>query len=410
MSGSLGNFWPWRRPGRRIYLDYAAATPVAREVLQVMQPHWRGNFGNASAVYAEGREAKAAVEEARQSLARAFALKPEGVVFTSGGTESNQLAIFGVVEAAREAGRPYHDMEIVTSPLEHPSIAKALEELSVMRGVIIRQVPVGPAGRLDPKAVAEALSPQTVLVTCVYADSELGIAQPIREMAREIKAFNETSGGKVIFHTDAAQAPLWLNCNLEYLQADLVSLDAAKCYGPKGVGVLLKRSGVTLAPRALGGGQETGLRAGTEPTPLIVGAALALARAQAGHKERSARVVSLRDDCLKQLEMIEGVLINGNREHRLANNINVSIPGIDTEFLVVTFDTKGIAVSTKSACKGNSGRTSSNVFALYNDSSRANSTLRVTLGEETTASELNRFVIVLKEQLEKMRKQVFMLK
>jgi cysteine desulfurase len=225
-----------------------------------------------------------------------------------------------------------------------------------------------------------------------------------------VRAFEKESGARILVHTDAAQAPLWLSCALDSLGVDVLSLDAGKCYGPKGVGVLACVHDAHLAPHFFGGDQEGGLRPGTENTGLIVGAAESLCIAQDGYKSRSERATVLRDIFFAQLETIEGVVRNGSQEDRVANNINISIPGIDSEFAVITLDEKGIACATKSACGGARGDGSSVVFAITQDKERATSTLRFSLGEETTIQELEQTGAILKAHVAKIRAALALLK
>ncbi len=241
------------------------------------------------------------------------------------------------------------------------------------------------------------LTAKTVLVTCALVNSEIGTIQPIPKIARIVRAFEKESGTHILVHTDAAQAPLWLSCALDSLGADMLSLDAGKCYGPKGVGVLAKRHGVSLTPILHGGAQELGLRAGTENTALIVGCANAIVRAQEGYIARSEKILKLREYFIELLlRDIPDAVLNGSRTDRVVNNVNISLPKFDTEYAVIWLDAKGIAVSTKSACSTGGGG-SAVVREMTNDASRASSTIRFSLGEETTKDEIERAVSVLLE-------------
>jgi len=387
---------------KRIYLDHAAATPVRKEVLKAMEPYWQSVFGNAGAIHQEGAAAKRAIEEARTSLARVLHVRPEGVVFTGSGTESNNLAIMGIVKALHAKGMAYADMEVVTTSIEHPSVSSTLSELRCW-GVSVVTLPLGEDGLVDVSACAKVFTPKTVLVACAYVNSEIGVIEPVGKIARLAKEAARSFGTHIYMHVDAAQAPLWLSCELDKLGADTLALDAGKCYGPKGVGVLAFAHGVSFLPVTFGGAQEGGLRPGTENTPLIVGASKALITAQGGYKERSEKVAKKRNTFIEKLLALEGVFLNGSRTHRVANNINISIPGIDSEFAVIVLDEKGIACSTKSACGGAKGDGSSVVRALTGDEARARSTLRFTLGEETTDAELHTAYVHLRDHLAKTR-------
>lgn len=374
---------------KRVYADFAAATPLRKEVEDAMRPYWRSSFGNASAIHAEGLAAKRGIEAARSQIAQLLHVRSEGVTFTGSGTESNNLALIGVVEGLHQTGRAYADMEIVAAPIEHPSILETLEHLRA-RGVRITHLPIGEDGRIDVAAAAAAFSPQTVLLTCAYVNSEIGVIQPLQGLSRAMKAFAEKNGTSILFHTDAAQAPLWLPCALDQLGVDLLSLDAGKCYGPKGIGILARRHGIALAPILFGGPQEGGMRASTENVPLIIGAEVALRIAQERYKERAAKTIQVRDELIRRLCEIPGAVLNGSASERVANNVNISIEGMDGEYAVVVLDSRGIAASTRSACSGAAGSGSTVVRAISGSEDRASSTLRFTLGESTTHSDIAR--------------------
>lgn len=357
--------------------------------------------GNASAIHAEGREAKQTLNMARQEIATLLGVRAEGVIFTGSGTESNNLAILGLLKDRYEAGTPYKEMEVVTLKTEHSSIIKPLAYLE-KKGVKIHYLAVESSGLVSPKALAAVLSPRTVLVTITYVNSEVGTVQPLRRLARVIRKYEQEHGRKIIFHTDAAQAPLWEPLSLEQLDVDLMSLDARKFGGPKNVGLLVWQKGVKLAPLIYGGGQEGGLRPGTEDVGGALGAVIGLRLATVGQAERVARVRARRDYLLTELRKVQpDLLVNGSLEtdERVANNLNISLPGVDTEYATVVFDTYGVAVGTKSACAGAGGGESTVVRALYDDPARACATLRITLGPETTTADCDYLVQVFKSQV-----------
>ena len=391
----------WLRP-KHIYLDYAAATPLRPSVREVMEPYQSVVYANPSAIHRAGTSARAAIDQSRQQIARILEVRPEGVVFTGNGTESNNLAIYGLVRRLVESGRSFTDMEIITTATEHPSVLEVVNHLADY-GLKVRYCPVNEEGLIKSSELSALLTEKTVLVSFAYANSETGVVQPVRQLVKAVKDFSRQHHTKIRVHLDAAQAPLWLPCQLNRLGVDLMTLDAGKCYGPKGVGVLIKRHGVDLKPVLLGGGQEFGLRAGTENTAGIVGAAKAIVTAQEGHQERSESVAKLRDEFIKELETIDGLVLNGHCTKRLANNVNVSIPGLDTEFAVVALDREGIVASTKSACSGASGSGSATVLAMTQNRDRANSTIRFSLGEETTHSDLKKTVQSLHKHIIKMK-------
>lgn len=388
---------PWLK--KRIYLDYAAATPVSREVKQVMLPYMSGDFANPGAIHSEGQKAKQALEEARSMVAATLGVRSEGVIFTSNGTEANNLAIIGLVKSLRRnEGIPYEDIEIITTALEHPSIKEALVQLSAMK-VVVTEVPVNEEGIINPQDLAKAISERTRLVTFAYANSEIGVVQNVSRLVREVRKVEKEVGHKIFVHVDAAQAPLWLPCKLPPLGVNMMSLDAGKCEGPKGVGMLVTHGAVPLLPLLYGGGQESGLRPGTEAVPLIVGAAKALQLAQETFKDRAERVSKIRDEFFEIItSRYQDIIINGPKgENRLANNINISLPGFDTEYAVVYLDKHGVSASTKSACAGAGGGESAVVKAVSGDETRAKSTLRLTLGPKTSLADLEKTLSIIQK-------------
>lgn len=388
---------------KRIYLDFAASTPLHPEVLSVMLPFLGNSFGNPSAIHSEGQKSRNAIEESRQKVATVLGLRPTGITFTSGGTESNNLAIIGLFKKLHASGRAYSDMEMITTKLEHPSISELIPTLEE-KGVIVKLLEVNAEGKIQVPALEKLLSTKTVLVTFAYANSEVGVVQSVARLARVIRKFEKENATKIFLHIDAAQAPLWLPCKLEALGVDMMSLDVGKCCGPKGIGILAKREGVELSSVAFGGGQEQGLRPGTENVAGVAGAAKALELAQSGFQSRAEKVSKVRDEFFKMMNSyLTNVSINGALgEDRLANNINISLVGFDTEFAVVYLDSKGVAASTKSACAGAGSGLSTVVFAMIGDIERAKSTLRLTLGEEGTVEDMKEVLEILKKYQEKM--------
>jgi cysteine desulfurase len=403
MFGFFARLFAWRRPVRRIHLDYASGTPVHPTVLRVMQPYFNKVWANPSALYQEGIEAQRAVAHARTRIAQTLRVRPHDVTFTSGGTEANNLALIGLVEKLHADGRPFADMEIITTHIEHPSILEAAAMLAA-RGVQITYVPVHESGLIDIATLKTLLTEKTVLVTCAYVNSEIGVIQDVKKITRTVRAWNTAHAAHVRVHVDGCQAPLWLSCAMDMLGADLLTLDAGKCSGPKGVGLLIHRRQTPLTPISFGGGQESGLRSGTENVPLIVGCAEALVRAQKGYEERSKKVAELRDYFFTLLEtQVPECVVNGDREHRVANNVHVSIPGYDSDYVVIWLDAHGVAASTKSACGVGNGNGSSVVRALTHDEDRARSTIRFTLAETTTRREVEMATSLLATHVRRMR-------
>ncbi len=386
---------------KRVYLDYAAATPMLPEVQKIITETYNF-FANPSAIHKEGVEARRLLEAARLKLGRLLKVRPEGVVFTGNGTESNNLAIYGLLRKLRESGKEFSDMAVISTQLEHPSITKVLEHLEEL-GVEVRYVKVEESGLVSISSFNDLLDEKVVLVTLAYVNSEIGVVQPVSKLARTVKKFNQVSDTNIKVHTDAAQAPLWLPCQFDVLGVDMLSLDAGKCNGPKGVGVLALRHGVQLSGVLLGGGQEFGLRSGTENLPQILGSVEAIVLAQEGREERSAAVATLRDELIKALQAIDGVVVNGSLENRVANNVNVSISGVDGEFAVISMDEAGFAISTKSACSGAGGGGSKVVETISGDAARAATTLRITLGPENTKADITHFVAALSTHVDQVR-------
>ena len=388
---------------KRIYLDYAAATPLSPTAFTAMKPYLEGNFGNPSAIHAEGVVARQAIETARESIALMSQVRPEYVTFTGGGTEGNNLAIFGVIQAQRSKGRAYTDMEVITTKIEHPSIGIAMQQLAQL-GVRVRYINVDEAGKIKIDHLKELLSPQTILVSVAYANSEIGTIQPLHAIKKAVSESEQKNDLQIFFHVDAAQAPLWTSCLSATVGADMLVLDFAKCHGPKGTGAVIRSRRAELTPTVYGGGQENNLRPGTENVPGIVGAAVAFVEAQQDWKERAQRVSQVRDEAVEILiQAVPGIVFNGAQgDERLANNLNISIPGLDTEFTAVVLDSKGFAVSTKSACAGAGGGESAVVKEITGDSIRAASTLRFSLSPETSVQDMKKLAVVLNAHVQQM--------
>src|SRR3989338_7726900 len=339
----------YREKGVRVYLDNASAMPINREVKKAMDKYMTDEFGNPNSIHKMGVVAKNAVENARKNVALAFNSHSDEIIFNSGGTEGNNAAIFGVFNRLRKNGVKYSDMRAVTTNIEHSSVLECFKELE-SRGVEVDYAPVDGNGIIDPKKIKELLKPETVLVSVMYANNEIGTIQPIKEIAKVIRNFrkNLSSASSPLppttyhlqpipyphFHTDACQAPLFLNLNVQELGVDLMTIDGQKIYGPKGVGALFIKRGVMIEPIIYGGGQEKGLRSGTENVPLIVGLAKAVEIAGKNRIKNSERISEVRDYGIRKIEeKIPRAVLNGDRIKRLPNNINISIPGMDPEFV-----------------------------------------------------------------------------
>lgn len=381
---------------KRVYLDYASAMPTDKAVFSVMKPHMLEFFGNPGANHEEGRLAKEALDEARASVADVVKVKKEEVVFTSGATEANSLAIIGHIEGLRKQGRTYKDMHVVTSAIEHVNVLRSVEALKE-KGVLVSVVFPNKDGLVSPESIAEVLTNKTVLVSIQYVNSEIGTIMPLRKIKQALFKFNKD----IVLHTDAAQAALFLPVLLGQIDVDLMTLDGQKFGGPRSSGVLIKRRGVPLASLLFGGGQEGGLRPGTENVALAVGFAHALKHAQEVWEERAKEITLLRNWTINEIEKeVENVYVNGSLEKRIANNINISFIGRDSEYLAALLDKKGFAVSTKITCDTGAGQGSDVVRIISGDEKRALSTLRITLGPTTSKEEMKRFVKALTESVE----------
>ncbi|MBY0537775.1 cysteine desulfurase [Patescibacteria group bacterium] len=385
-------------------MDHASATPMLPEVFTAMTPYLTELFGNPGSIHTEGQTAKAAVTNARTKVARALSVQPECVTFTSGGTESNNLGIIGVVKARHESGIPYEQIEIITTLIEHPATGKTFEYLGGL-GVVVKYVPVDEGGQIILSQLQALLTPATLLVSVAYVNSEIGVIQDIGAISRVISKYTKQQAIDIFLHIDAAQAPLWLPCELSRLGCDLMSLDAGKFGGPKGVGALVHQKRVPISPISFGGRQEQGLRPGTESVASIVGFAKAFELAQSSWQSNAEKVGALQQYFYQKLsELIPTAVINGVvSDARVVNNINVSIPGIDSEFAVVTLDVAGIAISTKSACSSAGGGASQVVQTITNDTARASTTLRFSLGLQTSTQDIDRALTELAHHVAKIR-------
>jgi len=366
-----------------IYLDYAATTPVDPRVAAAMAPYLTERFGNASSVHSFGQEAREAVERARAQIAAALGAAPDEVVFTSGATEADNFALFGVAEALRERGR-----HVVVSAVEHHAVLEPAHVLAA-RGFEVTVLPVDGAGRVDPDAVRRALRPDTILVSVMHANNEIGTIQPVAEIGRL------TRERGVCFHCDAAQTFGLLPIDVDALGVDLLALSAHKRYGPKGVGALYIRRGTPLVRFLHGGSQERNRRAGTLNVPAIVGFGEAVRIALAEREAEVARLRRLRDRLIAGLLALEGARLNGHPTERLPGNVNVSFRGADSESLLLALDLQGIAASSGSACTAGSLEPSHVLSAIGLAPEEAAGTLRFSLGRWTGEAEVDRVLEVM---------------
>ena len=375
-----------------IYLDHAATTPVRPEVVDAMRPYWSDLGGNPSSVYQWGRQARRAVDEARATVAAILGARPQEVIFTSGGTESDNAAIKGVAFASR--GRGNH---IITTAVEHHAVLHTCQWLEQF-GFQTTYLPVDRCGLVDPRAVEAAITDQTVLITVMYANNEIGTIEPIAEIGRIARA------RRIPFHTDAVQAGGALDLDVNRLGVDLLSLSGHKFYGPKGVGVLYVRSGARWQPQQQGGAQERDRRAGTENTPGIVGLATALKLAYDELGQSNAHVQMLRD------RLIEGVLaripdceLTGHPVRRLPNNASFVFKYVEGESILLSLDVRGIYASSASACTSGALEPSHVITALGLSAAAARGSLRLTTGTENTVEEIDQVLDELPRAIETLR-------
>lgn len=406
---------------REVYLDHAATTYLDPRVKESMEPYWSEEYGNPSSLYRKGRRAKEALDNARQTVARILNCRPEEIIFTGGGTEAINLAIFGAARSYSFVQKreltdcsPGH---IITSKIEHHAVLHSMEALE-KEGFEITYLDVDEYGLVNPEDVRRALRPDTIMVSIMYANNEIGTIEPISEIAKVIKEYRmekekfeirnskfEIAGKTPFFLTDACQAAGALDLDVQKLGADLLAFNGSKIYGPKGVGALYARRGLRLKPLIYGGGQENNLRSGTENVPGIVGLAKALELAQKEREKENARLTELRDYLIKRLlSEIPKTILNGHPIKRLPNNVNVSVLDIEGEAVVLYLDAHGIYISTGSACTSTTLDPSHVILALGRPYEFAHGSLRFTLGRRTTKEDIDYFMEIFPQVVKKLRK------
>jgi len=375
-----------------IYLDYNATTPCDPRVVEAMLPFFREHFGNPSSLHRFGQEARQAVEKARSVIARSIGARDEEIVFTSGGTESNNLAIRGVAQALRKKGN-----HLVTSSIEHHAVLNVFRALE-KEGFAVTYLPVDREGLVHPEDLRKALRPETILVSIMHANNETGVIEPIEELSRIVREHG------AVFHTDAVQTVGKVPIQVDDLGVDLLSASAHKFYGPKGVGFLYVRKGTRLAPQILGGHHERGRRAGTENVPGIVGMAKALEVAQDEMCEEARRVGTLRDRLEEELQArIPDIVVVSRGAPRLYNTSLVLVEYVEGESLLLNLDFEGICVSSGSACTSSSLEPSHVLLACGYPHALAHGSIRFSLGKWTTEEEISRVVSVFPGIVEKLR-------
>ncbi len=387
-----------RAPDGIVYMDHAGTTPLAPEVLRAMTPYFTELFGNPSSIHAVGQEARYALDEARDRVARVLNCRSREVVFTGGGTESDNAAIVGVATALVETGN-----HLITTSVEHHAVLHTCQHLE-SQGFEVTYLPVDSDGMVQPDAVYRAITEKTTLISVMYANNEIGVINPIADIAAAVKQRAAELSRTILFHTDAVQAAGYLDIDVRKLGVDLLSLSGHKFHGPKGTGVLFIRRGAPFLPYILGGGQERERRSGTENIPGIVGLSYALETANAQREENSRHCAALRDRIIEQvLERVPGSRLNGHPTERLPNNANFSFSGVEGEPILLGLDMAGIAASSGSACSSGSLEPSHVLLALGQSAEVARGSLRLTLGKDNTEEQVDYLLDVLVDLVERLR-------
>ncbi|MFZ0442576.1 MAG: cysteine desulfurase NifS [Methanobacterium sp.] len=376
-----------------MYMDHSATSPVDPEVFEAMKPYFTDSFGNASTLYSLGREGKKAMESAREEVASIIGAETKEIIFTSGGTESDNIAILGTAYKLKKKGN-----HIITSDIEHPAVDETCKYLE-KNGFKITYLPVYKDGIVKVKDLENAITDKTILITIMHANNEIGTMQPIAEIGKIARE------NKIYFHTDAVQTVGKIPINVDDLNVDMLSLSAHKLYGPKGVGALYMKQGVRIEPIMYGGGHEKGIRPGTENVPGIVGLGKACSIAKENLQRDAQRLISLRDMLIDGvLSEIEESYLNGHKTKRLPNNANFRFTGIEGESLILHLDGKGIATSTGSACSSTKLEPSHVLMAIGLKEVEAHGSLRISLGHENTEEDIIYTISAIKEVVEKLRK------
>ena len=377
---------------KRIYLDNAASTPVCKEVQKEMMSCLKNKHGNPGAIHSEGVVAKNTINNARKEVSSSISAHPDEIIFTGSGTESNNIAIIGIIKYYLKNKDNKHQPHIISSTIEHPSVHNTLQTLKSSGDISVTYINVDCDGVVDIKEFKDALRKETILVSIMHANNEIGTIQPIRELAKIVRDFKKKTKAKYpLLHTDACQSFGYLDVNTKKLGVDLMTFSASKIYGPKGIGALYIKRDIDVLPLFYGGTQEQGIRPGTENLVSIVGFAKAVSVNEKKKGSENKRLTLLRDELYGLFfDGISNVSINGTLKNRLPNNLNISIPDMDSTEIVLRLDAKGIACSTQSACKSNTGVSSSVVLALNSTKNKKVSSLRFSLGRNTTRSDIHK--------------------
>ena len=384
--------------GNLIYLDHSATTPVRKEVLEAMLPFFTESYGNPSSIYTMAQEGRKAVDDARETIAKIIGGRISEIVFTSGGTESDNAALKGVAFALKHVGN-----HIITSNIEHHAVLHTCHQLEQF-GFAITYLPVDRNGLINASDVRDAITEKTILVSIMMANNEIGTIQPIDLIGKEIKEAARENNQAIMFHTDAVQAAGYLDINVKEMNVDLLSLSAHKFSGPKGVGALYIKRGTPFEAQNLGGGQERQRRSGTENVPAIVGMGEAFRLATAEKEQVSRRCTYLRDKLITIIqENIPGTHLNGHPTLRLPNNVNISFENVEGEPILLGLDFSGIYASSGSACSSASLEPSHVLLAIGRQADLAQGSVRITLGRENTEEDVDYFLSVLPDLVARLR-------
>ena len=368
-----------------IYLDHASTTYIRDEVYGVMNPYLTNNFGNPSSIYTIAQQSRTAIDQSREKIAKVLNCRPSEIIFTSGGTESDNSSIYSTAIAQMSVGK-----HIITSSIEHHAVLNACEFLEENFDFTISYLPVNNQGVINLESLKSQLTPKTTLVSIMLANNEIGTIQPIHEITKIIRDYSENHNTKIMVHTDAVQAPGYINLDVKDLDVDLLSLSSHKFYGPKGCGILYVKRGTPFTPITVGGNQERQRRAGTENVSGIVGTAKALELAELERNEITKKTIKLRDKLiLGILNNIENVTLNGDPTQRLANNAHFSFHDIEGESILLSLDLENIAASSGSACTSASLEPSHVLKSIGLTDEIAQSSVRMTLGKNTNEKEID---------------------